>query len=48
VSVLNLKERTSLSEVYYLVMYIIFQVRVRRTSPIRNYLRINGAYVTQQ
>jgi hypothetical protein len=34
----------SITEVYYLVMYIISQVRIRRT-PIRNYLRIHGAYV---
>jgi hypothetical protein len=26
-------------------VYIISQVRVRRTSPIRNYLRLHGAYV---
>jgi len=37
----------SITEVYYLVMYIISQVRIRRTSPIRNYLRIHGAYVTR-
>ncbi len=28
-------------------MYIISQVRVRRTSPVRNYLRLHGAYVTR-
>jgi hypothetical protein len=27
-------------------MYIISQVRVNCTSPIRNYLRLHGAYVT--
>jgi hypothetical protein len=38
----------SITEVYYLVMYIISQVRVRRTSPVRNYLRLHGAYVRGQ
>ena len=28
-------------------MYIISQVRVRRTSHIRNYLRLHSAYVTR-
>ena len=39
------RTNVSITEVYYLVMYIISQVRVRRTSPVRNYLRLHGAYV---
>jgi pentose-5-phosphate-3-epimerase len=27
-------------------MYIISQVHIRRTSPVRNYLRLHGAYVS--
>ena len=41
------RTNVSITEVYYLVMYIISQVRVRRTSPVRNYLRLHGAYVTR-